>query len=137
MNEVAPIPVLAMTLFEKGIAGFGLVWIICSIVNSQLMSPMGELTLLAVWAKSFLGEVFAEAALDLGLRSFGIVTIAWWKEEVLRVTKIAVFLSLGWDLWFAIRLEGISPGKICFSADHSSKVLIFNKLIIKVKGISI
>ena len=96
------------------------------------MSSMSELTLLPVWAKSFLCEVFAQTALDLGLRSFGAVTIAWRKEKVLRINKIAVFLSLSWDLWFAIRLEGMKPGKICFSADHSSKGLIYNKLIIKV-----
>ncbi len=70
MDEVASVPVLAMSFFEECIAGFGLIWIIHIKVNSELVGAMSKLTLLSIGTEAFFSEIFAETAFDFGLSSF-------------------------------------------------------------------
>ena len=67
VREVAPVPVFTDFLLKEGIALFGFVKGIITIVAFQLLDPMGELALKTIGAKTGFFIVFAEGTFVLGM----------------------------------------------------------------------
>ena len=70
MHEVTPISILASALFEERIAWLCLIGVVCVHIYSQLVSSMGELTPLAVWAETCFGVVLAQTTFKFCLCGF-------------------------------------------------------------------
>ena len=126
MDEVASVPILAMSLFEKCIARFGFIWIIHIIVYPQFLGPVGKLALLPIWAEPFFGEVFAQTAFYLGLWIFAVIVMAHgWEVEVFGAGKVAILLTLSRGLRFVIREADGRLCKVGVSVDHVSKCNVY------------
>ena len=105
MHKVAPEPILTMTFLEKRVATLCLVWIICVLIDLQLMGSMRKLTLCPVRTNSFLSKVSAQTTFQLWLVIFLRFRTLWKTTEVVQRTVVRVFVSFSGDLRHGIELD--------------------------------
>ncbi len=106
MQKVAPKPILTMTFLEKRVAMLCLVWIICVLIDPQLMGSMRKLTLRPVRTKSFLSKVSTQTTFQLWLVIFVRFWTPWKTTEVVQQwTVVRVFVSFSGDLRHGIELD--------------------------------
>lgn len=99
MDEVAPLTVMAKTIFSERVACFCLVGSIAFHVDPQLLGSVGKLALLAIRAVTFLNKILAKGGLGLG-------AVAPWRGFTggtkKSLMKVIVFLPFSGGLTFDV-----------------------------------
>lgn len=118
MKKVTSITKLAVSLFEKSIAMFCLIWSIELIINFELIRSMCKLTLWPIRAKSLLCEVPTQRTLQFALiRSIRVMNQII--NRSLKQIKVMVLVSFSWGFRFSIKLH--NREKVNFNPSHWAK----------------